>query len=139
LEWRDIVEGDEIEQPDTTAIVSWLAALANAFREKATPNANVTFRSAVEQPTAFIIREARAADLVILGSAAASDIAERAVDPARVLVHCGRPLLIVPAAVSTLSAERVVVGWKETREARRAVHDALTLLKGCERRDDRSR
>jgi nucleotide-binding universal stress UspA family protein len=127
----DFVEGDEIEQPDTRAIVSWLAALANAFKENATPNANVAFRSAAEQPTAFIIREARAADLVILGSAAASDIADRAVDPARVLVHCGRPLLVVPDAVGTLSADRIVVGWKETREARRAVHDALTLLKGA--------
>jgi hypothetical protein len=51
----DIVEGDEIEQPDTTAIAPWLAALANTFKENATPN--VTFRSAVEQPTSFIIRE----------------------------------------------------------------------------------
>jgi nucleotide-binding universal stress UspA family protein len=125
----DIVEGDEIEQPDATAIVSWLAALANAFREKAGPNANVTFRRAVEQPTAFIVREARAADLVILGRAAASDIVERVVAPADVLVRCGRPVLVVPDAVSTLSAERIVVGWKETREARRAVRDALTLLK----------
>jgi nucleotide-binding universal stress UspA family protein len=127
----DIVEGDEIEEPDTTAIASWLAALANAFREKADPNTNVTFRSAVEQPAAFIIREARAADLVILGRAAASDIGERAVDPANVLVHCGRPLLVVPDAVGTLSAERIVVGWKETREARRAVRDALAVLKSA--------
>jgi nucleotide-binding universal stress UspA family protein len=127
----DIVEGDEIEQPDTTAIVSWLAALAKAFKEKAEPNTNATFRSAVEQPTAFIVREARAADLVIVGRAAASDIAERAVDPANVLVHCGRPLLVVPDAVGTLSADRIVVGWKESREARRAVRDALALLKGA--------
>ncbi|HXW29522.1 MAG TPA: universal stress protein [Xanthobacteraceae bacterium] len=127
----DFVEGDEIEQPDTTAIVSWLAALANDFRQKAEPNTNVTFRSAVAQPTAFIVREARAADLVILGRAAASDITERAVDPANVLVHCGRPLLVVPEAVGTLSAERIVVGWKETREARRAVRDALALLKSA--------
>jgi nucleotide-binding universal stress UspA family protein len=123
----DIVEGDEIDEPDTTAIVSWLAALANAFRGNAEPNANVTFRSAVEQPMAFIVREARAADLVILGRA--SDIADRAVDPAHVLVRCGRPLLVVPHAVGTLSAERILIGWKETREARRAVRDALALLK----------
>ena len=127
----DIVEGDEIEQPDTTAIVSWLAALADAFKQKSQPTANVTFRSAVEQPTAFIIREARAADVVILGRAAASDVAERAVDPADVLVHCGRPLLVVPDALGTLAAERIVVAWKETREARRAVRDALALLKSA--------
>jgi nucleotide-binding universal stress UspA family protein len=127
----DIVEGDEIEQPDTMAIVKWLDALANAFRDNAEPDLNVTFRSAVEQPTALIIREARAADLVILGRGAASDIAARAVDPASVLLRCGRPVLIVPNAVGSLSAERIVVGWKETREARRAVRDALALLKGA--------
>jgi len=80
----DIVEGAEIEQPDKMAIVKWLVALANAFRGNAEPNLNVTFRSAVEQPTALIVREARAADLVILGLGAASDIADRAVDPASV-------------------------------------------------------
>lgn len=124
-----IVEGDE--QPDTTAIMKWLVALANAFRDNAEPNLNVTFRSAVEQPTALIVREARAADLVILGRGAASDIADRSVDPASVLLRCGRPVLIVPDGIGTLSAERIVVGWKETREARRAVRDALALLKGA--------
>jgi nucleotide-binding universal stress UspA family protein len=126
----DIVELDEIEQPDTTTIVKRLVALANAFRDNAEPNLNVTFRSAVEQPTALIVREARAADLVILGRRAASDIADRAVDPASVLLRCGRPVLMVPDAIGTLSAERIVVGWKETREACRAVRDALALLKG---------
>jgi nucleotide-binding universal stress UspA family protein len=124
----DIVERDPIEQADTTAIVSWLVALEDDFKAKA-KDAGISFRTAVEQPTAFIVREARAADLVILGRAAASDIAERAVDSASVLMRCGRPLLVVPDAVGTLSAERVVVGWKETREARRAVRDALALLK----------
>ena len=127
----DFVEADEIEQPDTTDLLSWLAALADAFRDKAEPNANVTFRSAVEQPTAFIVREARAADLVILGRSAASDIAERAVDPANVLMRCGRPVLVIPDAVVSLSAEHIVVGWKETRESRRAMHDALALLKSA--------
>src|SRR5215469_11654202 len=89
----DFVEADEIQQPDTTDLLSWLAALADAFRDKAEPNANVTFRSAVEQPTAFIVREARAADLVILGRAAASDITERAVDAASVLVRRNPPVV----------------------------------------------
>jgi nucleotide-binding universal stress UspA family protein len=125
----DIVEGGEPDQPSTAAIRSWLAALDAAFRGKAQTNAGTTFRGAVEQPTELIVREARAADLVILGRAAASDIAERAVDPASVLVRCGRPLLLVPDGVGTLAAERVVVAWKETREARRVVRDALALLK----------
>lgn len=125
----DIVEGEEIEQPDTTAIAAWLSALGEAFTGKAKANPRVTFRTAFEQPTEFIVREARAADLVVLGRTAASDIAERSVDPARVLVRCGRPILVVPGTVGTLAAERVVIGWKETREARRAVRDVLAVLK----------
>lgn len=127
----DFVEGDEVEQPDTAAIETWLTALQAAFEEKAPTNADVTFRCAVEQPTELIVREARAADLLILGRTAASDIAERAVDPAKVLMRSGRPVLVVPDALATLSAEHVVVAWKETREARRAVCDALGLLKGA--------
>lgn len=124
----DIVDSDEAEQPDTAAILSSLSALENAFRAKTEVHAGTMFRSAVEEPTAFVVRESRAADLVILGRVPASEIAERAVDPASVLIRCGRPLLVVPDGVDTLSAERVIVGWKDTREARRAVHDALPLL-----------
>ena len=40
--------------------------------------------------------------------------------PATVL-EMGRPTLVVPDGVSTLRAEHVVIGWKDTREARRAV------------------
>jgi nucleotide-binding universal stress UspA family protein len=41
----------------------------------------------------------------------------------------GRPVLIVPPGVETLKADRAVIGWKDTREARRAVRDAVPLLK----------
>jgi nucleotide-binding universal stress UspA family protein len=125
----DIVGGDELAPPVASPILSWLAELERDFRKQAQVKAGVAFRAAPEQPTGLIIREARAADLVILGRAAVSDIVERAVDPARVLMHCGRPVLVVPDTLAALSADRVVVGWKETREARRAVRDALEPLK----------
>ena len=38
-------------------------------------------------------------------------------------------MLVVPPHVTKLEASRVVVAWKNTREARRAVRDALPLLK----------
>jgi hypothetical protein len=40
----------------------------------------------------------------------------------------GRPTLVVPDGLSVLRADHVVIGWKDTREARRAVHDALPFL-----------
>jgi nucleotide-binding universal stress UspA family protein len=38
-------------------------------------------------------------------------------------------VLVVPNDVDSLKAERVVVGWKDTREARRALRDSLPLIR----------
>ena len=38
-------------------------------------------------------------------------------------------MLIVPPCVDILKCDHVIIGWKDTREARRAVLDALPLLK----------
>lgn len=43
-------------------------------------------------------------------------------------MRMGRPTLLVPDHAPALSAERVLVGWKDTREARIAVRDALPFL-----------
>ncbi len=51
------------------------------------------------------------------------------VDPGDALMHLGGPALIVPPTIDHLSAKHVIVGWKDTREARRAVRDALPFLK----------
>jgi nucleotide-binding universal stress UspA family protein len=39
--------------------------------------------------------------------------------------------LVVPPEASTLQARHVLVAWKDTREARRAVLDALPLLRAA--------
>ena len=44
-------------------------------------------------------------------------------------MQLGRPALIVPAAAGKVGLERVLIGWKDTRESRRAALDALPLLK----------
>jgi nucleotide-binding universal stress UspA family protein len=93
----------------------------------------VEWRSMLDFPTDAMLREARAADLVIVGNAAENRDPFRALDPAAVLLKAGRPALIVPEGVSALRAEHVVIGWKDTREARRAVRDALPLLQRASR------
>jgi nucleotide-binding universal stress UspA family protein len=45
----------------------------------------------------------------------------------------GRPTLVVPEGVNSLSAEHIVIGWKDTREARRALRDALPFLQEATR------
>ena len=44
-------------------------------------------------------------------------------------MQAGRPVLLVAPATVPFRMERFVIGWKNTREARRAVTDALPLLK----------
>jgi nucleotide-binding universal stress UspA family protein len=78
----------------------------------------------------YLAREARSADLVITGVAAGDFFdASRRVNTSDLVMRVGRPVLIVPAAADKVTLERVVVGWKDTRETRRAALDALPLLK----------
>jgi nucleotide-binding universal stress UspA family protein len=79
----------------------------------------------------YLVCEARSADLFITSvdhNASVFDMT-RHVNISDLVLQAGRPVLVVPAAVSTLNPERIVVGWKETREARRAILDTLPLLK----------
>ena len=44
-------------------------------------------------------------------------------------MEAGRPVLVVPPEANYLDARHVVVAWKDTREARRALTDSLPVLK----------
>ena len=44
-------------------------------------------------------------------------------------IKAGRPLLIVPYGISALTLKNAFVAWKDSPEARRAVADAMPLLK----------
>jgi nucleotide-binding universal stress UspA family protein len=55
--------------------------------------------------------------------------------PQDVLLNSGRPLLVLPFAgdCSVAPAARILVGWNGSREAARAMHDALPLMKAATR------
>ena len=93
------------------------------------PAERVEWRWEVTYPIAFLANEARAADLVVLKSTHRKADPYHFVDPAGAVLRMGRPTVLVPEHVHELRAERIVVGWKDTREARLAVHDALPFLK----------
>jgi nucleotide-binding universal stress UspA family protein len=52
-------------------------------------------------------------------------------DISDLVMRLGRPIVVVPPSIDELSLEHVVVGWKDTRETRRAVLDALPLLRNA--------
>lgn len=86
------------------------------------------WRSAIDLPETFIVSQARSADLVIMGRAPTPMDICRSLDPGATVLRVGRPMLVVPPGVDTLKAERILIGWKDSREARRALRDSLPLL-----------
>jgi len=78
-----------------------------------------------------ISHKARYADLVILGQYEWQGSPETHPLPIAhsVVLHCGRPVLVVPAAAQPNALEKIAVAWDGSREAVRAVHDALPLLR----------
>jgi nucleotide-binding universal stress UspA family protein len=79
-----------------------------------------------------IARQARSADLIVTGAAASARFdSARSVDLGALVMQAGRPVLVVPATVRALPNWRAVIAWKDTREARRAVVDALPLLQAA--------
>lgn len=76
-----------------------------------------------------VIRAARYADLVVLAGGAGVDSADRTGVADRVVLESGRPVLVMPAIETGSSiGSQVIVAWNASKEAVRAVHDALPLL-----------
>ena len=78
-----------------------------------------------------VATNARYADLAILGQHDPDDAASGPrYLPEEVMLGCGRPVLIVPyIGPAATFGERVIVAWDASREAARAVNDALPLLR----------
>lgn len=76
-----------------------------------------------------IIESARVADLVIMPNATAVPDQSTQVQ-ARVIRESGRPVLLVPPdGAAAEVGSRVVLGWSDTREAARAAHDMLQVVR----------
>jgi nucleotide-binding universal stress UspA family protein len=102
--------------------------LGTRFRAKGKHLKQVEWRTALELPYELVSREARAADLIIVGARHTGHSVHDLIDPGVILLRAGRPVLVVPDTVAPLQLRRAVVAWKDTRECRRAVRDALPLL-----------
>jgi len=91
---------------------------------------DIEWRSAMTRPTEYVTHEARAADLIITGVNRDGDLLDplRRLDPSDFVMQVGRPIFVVPPEAEYLKLKSALVAWKDTREARRAVADALPLL-----------
>jgi nucleotide-binding universal stress UspA family protein len=120
-----IVTGDARECGDRFA-----SAQSEFKRWTSDQGIETEWRTAIDFPAAALAQTASAADLIVVGSRAGSTerSANRSVDCGDLVMNAGRPVLTIPHGVAKLGAGGAVIAWKNTREARRALADALPLL-----------
>lgn len=85
-----------------------------------------------ESASLAVPRAARCADLIVAGQDNPGDPESYVGDffPENLILSCGRPVLLVPYASNARSTGgRVLVAWDGSREATRAVHDALPFMR----------
>ena len=127
----------EILAQDRMEIQRELEVAEKHFRDDLAKHKNLQWRSTVtyESLAAYIAQEARSADLVVTGPDIGGKMfsSTRRVQIAELVMQAGRPVLIVPHKCKALPLKHALVAWKNTTEARRALNDALPLLKLSEK------
>jgi nucleotide-binding universal stress UspA family protein len=131
LYFTDGAQAQRLIDQGEASVRQRLAELEGQFRA-ATRNrgGHVEWRGAVDFPARYALQQARCADIIVSGgqSPAFSDAFALA-SPKDLVMQAGRPLLVVPDRVYWLDLRSVLVAWKDTPEARRAVVDSLPLLR----------
>ena len=118
-------------QQEDAGVRAFLDKAGEGFRSAAAEyGIAVEWRSAPDFPNDFVAQECRSADLLIVGPSSAA--AYRSLEAGSLLLNAGRPVLVVPKDIASLAVRHVVVAWKDTRESRRAIRDALPFLRLAE-------
>lgn len=127
-----LAQGDMIVAMRSAMEANRMTAEA-AFNAKA-GRLSTEWRTTQDLPTAAVARASRAADLIVVGGAPreARDI-YRIVDTGELAINAGRPVLVAPPHGGRVQAKGIVLAWKDTREARRALTDAVPFFKRAER------
>ncbi len=128
----DIIRRDRaaIETEIKAAETEFHAALADLPTTREW-RSGVTYASLSEH----LSMQACVADLVITGVDPSHSLFDtsRYVDIGDLVMRAGRPCLIVPKDIDNLPLAHAIVGWKNTTETRRAIRDALPMLRAAAR------
>jgi nucleotide-binding universal stress UspA family protein len=93
---------------------------------------NGDWHDAGQAGSARLIALTRTADLIILGQTSRDVRPGPPWRPDEILVGCGRPVLMVPYAGTFPDlGRRVLVAWDGSREATRALNDALPIIRSA--------
>jgi nucleotide-binding universal stress UspA family protein len=109
------------------AVADSLAAAGIALRDEPDgtgPSAQISQETGSQ--SAWVAQYGRFADLVLMGRGGPDDGAAETLEAA--LMDTGKPLLIAPATAPASLGKRIVIAWKDTPEAARAVSCALPFI-----------
>jgi len=132
LYFTDGEQAQKVLDEGQVAIMNRVAEVEAQFRAAMQRRAaTVEWRSAEDFPTRFIVQQARAADIIIVGEDGRDALSDpfMQANPSDLVMQTGRPLLVVPETSNWLDLRNVLIAWKDTQEARRAVADALPMLR----------
>jgi nucleotide-binding universal stress UspA family protein len=133
-----VVQGVAVEQIFTAkeegAIRDYLTKneteFCNATKRLSKP---VSWRADIEPRTNYFIEQSFIADLVIVPHQTGTISAADGLDLGELILSAGKPVLIIPTGLGRFRLETAIVAWKNTRECRRALQDALPFLHDAER------
>jgi nucleotide-binding universal stress UspA family protein len=120
-------------QHDLTARHAVEAAEQTLRRAAESASASFAWRQIDGGGDSELIAAARRTDLVIFPPCAITSLGGRAVEAATLGLACGGPVLVAPEQGAwTEAPKRILVAWKNTREAARALHDAWPFLEAAD-------
>jgi nucleotide-binding universal stress UspA family protein len=129
-----VTAGCDVATNELEFIESGLRTAEARFRKLlASAKMRGAWHSRLDLPSNAMCLYAMTADLVLVGRQAEARLhaPQASFDPADVIMKAGRPVLVVPPGAEQFSGARIVVAWKNTREARRAIGDALPFLQAA--------
>ena len=130
--------GAQAASPDSPAELeaaqSDFDAARRRFRETlSSPAMDTTWREEIDFPDNAIVRNAQAVDLIVSYRTSSPSDPTRYAAPDTLVMESGLPVLLLPRREADFRAEAVLLAWKNTREARRAISNALPVLKAARR------
>lgn len=114
-------ERQTVEAQITGAEIAFKAAVPSSIQQR--------WLAYIAPQTQALLDCAHLADIIVTPSTVTNALGDtQKVALGELALGAGRPILNVGAAATLAACDKVVIGWKNTREARRAVADALPFL-----------
>lgn len=125
--------GAEVIAAQHKAAIEVMTETEKTFRKQASAAGleNTEWHTAHDDPVSAMSLQARYADLLVIGQSDATD--DSGVDkdfPERLILLSGRPVLVLPEIGDfACVGKRIIVAWNASREAARAITNAIPFFK----------